>query len=60
MSAKYLPVRPVANRYGVSDKTIDRWVEAKIIPAPLYIRGRRYWDEQALDEHDASRKETAA
>jgi predicted DNA-binding transcriptional regulator AlpA len=60
MSTKYLPVRPVAARYGVSDRTIDRWVDAGDIPAPVYIQGRRYWDESELAQRDEARKTEAA
>jgi predicted site-specific integrase-resolvase len=51
---------PVAARYGVSDRTIDRWVDAGDIPAPVYIQGGRCWNEEALDQHDAARKTEAA
>jgi predicted DNA-binding transcriptional regulator AlpA len=60
MSTKYLPVRPVAARYGVSDRTVDRWVQDGDLPQPVYIQGRRYWSEEQLDQHDAARKTEAA
>jgi hypothetical protein len=33
-----------AERHGVSTRTLDRWVEARVIPPPDYIRGRKYGD----------------
>ena len=55
-----LHVRAVCARYGVSDRTIDRWVEAGELPEPMYIQGRRYWDESELAERDEARKTEAA
>ena len=51
-----LHVRAVCARYGVSDRTIDRWVEAGELPKPMYIQGRRYWSAESLDERDEARK----
>jgi hypothetical protein len=40
-------------RYGdVADKTIDRWTAAGILPAPLVINKRRYWDEEELEQRE--------
>jgi len=36
------PWRRYAERRGVSTRTLDRWVENGIIPAPEYVRGRKY------------------
>ena len=60
MTAKYLPAGAVADRYGVSDRTIDRWVEASVLPKPVYINGRRYWDADELGQRDEARKAEAA
>ena len=46
-------------RYGISDRTVDRWTEADELPKPVYIRGRRYWSEESLDERDKARLTTA-
>ena len=58
--SKYLPTKSLMQRYGVCDRTIDRWVELNIIPKPTYINRRRYWDAVELDEFDAARKAVAA
>jgi predicted DNA-binding transcriptional regulator AlpA len=55
MTTKYLPIRAVANRYGVSDRTIDRWIRVGDLPRPVFIQSRRYWLQEALDEHDKVR-----
>jgi predicted DNA-binding transcriptional regulator AlpA len=51
-----LHTRAVCARYGVSDRTIDRWVEAGELPKPVYIQGRRYWFEESLKERDDARQ----
>jgi predicted DNA-binding transcriptional regulator AlpA len=53
---KLVPVRFLCDRYGRSDRTIDRWVETGELPQPIYIRGLRYWDEADLDQRDEARK----
>jgi hypothetical protein len=39
MSQKFLNVRAVCARYSnISDRTVDRWVQAGILPKPMYIQ----------------------
>ena len=47
-------IRVVRTRYNdVSARTIDRWIEQQLIPAPdRRINNRRYWYEHKLDRHD--------
>jgi hypothetical protein len=52
MSKRLLPITPVCARYNVVSRTIDRWVEADILPAPLVINRRRYWDEEELERRE--------
>jgi hypothetical protein len=33
-----------AKRHGVSTRTLDRWVDKRIIGPPEYINGRKYGD----------------
>jgi predicted site-specific integrase-resolvase len=57
---KWLPAKTVCNRYGdISDRTLDRWIEVGALPPPVYIRRRRYWDEEVLNAHDAARQTEA-
>ena len=56
---KWLPAKGVCNRYDISERTIDRWVETQILPTPVYIRGRRYWSSEQLDQRDEARLNVA-
>jgi hypothetical protein len=40
-----LPSRAVWTRFGVTDRTLDRWIAAPKLnfPRPTVIRKRRYW-----------------
>ena len=50
---KYIPKRSVAQRYGVTPRTVDRWKKAKIIPpVDRTVNGREYWNEGGLDDRD--------
>ncbi len=53
-----LTKRQVAEREGVSPRTIDRHVAAGF-PAPEMIRGRCYWWLSTLEAHDAERLQQA-
>ena len=46
---KYLPLKSVSARYGISDRTVDRWIETGDLPPATYIRGRRYWHEGVIE-----------
>jgi len=52
----HLPTRLVQRRYGVSDRTLDRWLkkDGLSFPAPLVINGRRYWRLSDLQAWEAS------
>jgi DNA-binding transcriptional MerR regulator len=52
MSKRLLPIKPLCARYNVVDRTIDRWVESGILPPPLVINKRRYWDEEELEQRE--------
>jgi predicted site-specific integrase-resolvase len=53
MTKRLLAIRAMCARYGdVADRTIDRWTAAGILPLPLVINGRRYWDEEALEQRE--------
>ena len=53
-SKKYLRKKGVAGRYGVDERTIDRWVGLGRLPKPMYLPGSRIplFAEDGLDEHD--------
>jgi predicted DNA-binding transcriptional regulator AlpA len=56
---RLIPDPLVRRRYGVSAMTLYRWDHDPDLgfPKPIRIRNRKYRDERALDEFDASRAE---
>ena len=59
-----LPLRVVCERYGVCARTIDRWLAHGLLPTPMVINHRRYWDEEEIEAHErravANRKTASA
>ena len=53
--ARKLNSRALQQRYGVVTRTIDRWVEAGVLPPPMVINKIRYWDEAELEARDRDR-----
>jgi predicted site-specific integrase-resolvase len=51
-SAQLEPHRRYAERRGVSTRTLDRWTDAGILPAPVRINGRKYWPTDVEPRHD--------
>jgi hypothetical protein len=45
-----LPARDVLKRYGIVDRTLDRWLGNPELdfPRPLVVNNRRYFRERAL------------
>jgi predicted DNA-binding transcriptional regulator AlpA len=58
----FLPTKKVWERYGVTDRTIDRWLNdpAMDFPRPLKINGRRYFNELQLIAWERRRAGRAA
>jgi DNA-binding transcriptional MerR regulator len=50
-----LTTRLLCDRYNVTSRTIDRWVEQGILPKPMFINSVRYWDEDEIDRRDQER-----
>jgi hypothetical protein len=50
-----LPIAWVAERYGVTIRTISRWVDdpSTGFPSPKYTRGRRYFLWEAIQAWEA-------
>jgi predicted DNA-binding transcriptional regulator AlpA len=55
MDRRKLTSRALQQRYGVVDRTIDRWVEAGILPTPMRINKIRYWDEAEIEQLERER-----
>ena len=55
-----LPARRVWERYGIADRTLDRWLVREDLgfPRPLVINRRRYWHENALIDWERRRVAT--
>ena len=53
----YLPPRRTAKRYGVTIRSIDRWVKDPRLdfPAPLYVGRMRLWSIAELLQWEAAR-----
>ena len=51
---RYFRKRNVAERYGISDRSVDRLARAGRIPPPIYLPGSRFplWLESEFDEND--------
>ena len=47
--------RDLCRRYKVSPRTIYRWIEAGILPQPININNRLFFDDAALDEKERER-----
>jgi hypothetical protein len=55
---QHLKARATADRYNTTIRTLNRWVEKGVIPAPdLIVCGKRYWKLATLEEAD--RRNTA-
>lgn len=59
-SERMLPMGQVCRRYGVTDRTIDRWLERGILPEPLRINRYRYWRVSDLERFERERMSAGA
>ena len=57
VTGRKVTVRFLCQRYGVVDRTIDRWVQTGILPKPVYINKIRYFDLVEVDQRMANRTE---
>jgi predicted site-specific integrase-resolvase len=60
VTGRKVTVRYICERFGIVDRTVDRWIETGILPQPMYINKRRYFDLQEVDERMANDERTAA
>jgi predicted DNA-binding transcriptional regulator AlpA len=44
---------------GISDMTLYRWLDRKVLPEPTRINGRRYWPERVIRELQKNEKVSA-
>ena len=52
---KRISKRLVAQRYSVTPRTIDRWAAEGILPEPIKIKNRRYWDLREIEQAEIER-----
>jgi hypothetical protein len=50
------PWRRLAERHGVTPRTLDRWAAVGIVEPPEYINGRKYGDPTAEPRRDPARE----
>jgi predicted site-specific integrase-resolvase len=51
-TAKREPHRRLAERLGVSTRTLDRWTEAGRLPEPIRVNKRKYWPTDTEPRRD--------
>jgi predicted DNA-binding transcriptional regulator AlpA len=50
---RWFSKREIANRYGVTPRSIERWVERGRFPAPVKLpNGRDAWSDVAITGHE--------
>jgi predicted DNA-binding transcriptional regulator AlpA len=54
-SERLLPMGQMRKRYGVSDRTIDRWLETGILPQPVRMGQTRFWRLSDLEKIERDR-----
>lgn len=57
-----LPARQVWERFGVTDRTLDRWLsdERLAFPRPIRVNGRRYFRANEITAWERNRAGVAA
>ena len=46
--------RTIAERHKVCIRTVERWVEAGILPQPMRINGRKFWPAGTIARTDVA------
>jgi predicted site-specific integrase-resolvase len=52
---KYSHTRDLCDRYDIVPRTVARWVDAGILPKPVKINKRLYFDNDALEQKERER-----
>jgi DNA-binding transcriptional MerR regulator len=60
LADRKLPTRQVCRRYGVTDRTVNRWERDQKLnfPQPQIINGRKYYAEDGLTAWDRARQKS--
>jgi predicted DNA-binding transcriptional regulator AlpA len=61
-TSKYLPTVKVAERYGRTPRTIERWLDDEKLnfPQPVYINRFKYWNIDELETWERKRAAESA
>jgi len=54
---KYLKTTSVTERYGVTDETINRWINSDGFPRPIRVGGHKLWKIDDLESWEANKHE---
>lgn len=57
LGKRFLRRRAVAQRYGITPRSVDRWSADGRLPVPIYRGKIPLWDEAGLDESDRAAAE---
>ncbi len=49
---EFLLSRHLKARYKTTDRTLSRWVESGVLPAPLRINGRLHWRRSEIEQRE--------
>ena len=52
---RLLPMGQMRERYSVSNRTIERWLEAEILPQPVRLGQNRFWRLSDLERIERDR-----
>lgn len=56
---KYLKTRSVADRYGVTEATVDRWMDIEGFPRPIRMGRLKFWKIDELQLWEEKRCEVS-
>jgi DNA-binding transcriptional MerR regulator len=51
----WLDSAAVCERYNISTRTLSRWTDQGLLPAPVYFNRRKYWSREQLETRDKAR-----
>jgi predicted DNA-binding transcriptional regulator AlpA len=57
-NSEFCSARKVCERYGIVDRTLDRWLQRTDVafpPPDMVVNGRRFWKEGSLQVWERSR-----
>jgi predicted DNA-binding transcriptional regulator AlpA len=50
--SRWFSKRELAQRYGVSTRSIERWSESGKFPRGVQLNRRYYWSDAAIEAHE--------